>query len=437
VPDQSNENPPVPISLARSRSARKRNKALQILWGEAPIIHVEGPIYSVPSLTVGGKRYTVNVEHPQCECKDFRHTGLACIHVHAARHFISGVRWKPKSEPAIRYKNPSWYDKLKAREEPAIRQMLRCLGVATPEPERTSGPGRNRVLMGDLLVCGALAGYNNKASRFAIGDPEMLAGLCAGQVPAAYTLRAAMRRMEYNAAVRVAIDKTIECVREIEHIFAIDSTHFRTPNSEIVTQQRYGKKVIAIRSTSAKLFLAVGIKTLVAVASIVTNENESDQNQFVPLVRMFEKLFAVKIITADAGFNDQEHYEYVKALGARAFLDFDRNSKPNGSPHRDEMRAIWKNEDSPEWSEGYGLRKLVETANSVLKKRIKKVIRARSELARENEILTMVLVYNLTRLLVARKKHGIEIPFADAQAMAVIDGIETGDGDDGGEEEAA
>jgi hypothetical protein len=436
MPEQTNENPPVPISVARSRNERKKNKALQILWGDAPIVHIAGPIYSVPSLTVGGKRYDVNVERPQCDCPDFRHTGLPCIHVWAARLFIAGVRWKPTAEPAIKYKNPGWYDELKAREEPAIREMLRCLGVLTPEPERTPGPGRNRIRMGDLLVCAGLAGYNNKASRFAIGDPKMLQGLCAGKVPKPYTLRAAMRRTEYNAAVRVAIDRTIEAVRDLEHEFAIDSTYLKTPNSEIVTQKRFGKELEIRKVLSAKLFLAVGTKTLVAVGSIVANDNESDQNQFVPLVQMFEKLFAIKIITADAGFNDKGHYEYVKALGARAFLDFDRNSKPNGSPHRDEMLAMRLNEDSPEWSLGYGLRKLIETANSVLKRRIKRMIRARTELARENEILTVVLIYNLIRLLVARKKFGIELAFADAKAMAVIDAIAVDDEMDG-EGEAA
>jgi hypothetical protein len=54
---------------------------------------------------------------------------------------------------------------------------------------------------------------------------------------------------------------------------------------------------------------------------------------------------------------------------------------------------------------------------------IKRVVRARSKEARENEVLLMVVIYGLVRLLFARKAFGIAIPFADERAMKSIDAV--------------
>jgi hypothetical protein len=113
-----------------SDSSRRKNLALQILNGEAPIKDMGGGIYEVPSQSVGGEYYAVNLNRNTCECPDWRKRKYPCKHIYAARMFRDGTTSTTEfaSEPNP-YRNPPYYDRLRREQRECIRAMLRCVGA--------------------------------------------------------------------------------------------------------------------------------------------------------------------------------------------------------------------------------------------------------------------------------------------------------------------
>lgn len=117
--------------MAADRSARARSKALQIYFGRKPIRPEGGGIYNVPSQTVGGRFYTVNLNRNTCECKSFTSRKAACKHIFAARMFRDKIT-KPvdlDERPPKLYRNPKDYVRLRVARRPVSREMLRCLAL--------------------------------------------------------------------------------------------------------------------------------------------------------------------------------------------------------------------------------------------------------------------------------------------------------------------
>ena len=48
-----------------------------------------GALWSVPSSTGDGTRYTVDLEAKRCSCPDFFTRGTACKHIYAARFVLT------------------------------------------------------------------------------------------------------------------------------------------------------------------------------------------------------------------------------------------------------------------------------------------------------------------------------------------------------------
>jgi len=114
-------------------SEKRKNLALQILNSARPIKDCLGGIFEVPSITEGGKYYTVNLNRLTCECPDWRKRKRPCKHIWAARMFRHKI--EPGAEGALvahsnPYKNPPYYDRLRRARKPCVRELLRCAGVA-------------------------------------------------------------------------------------------------------------------------------------------------------------------------------------------------------------------------------------------------------------------------------------------------------------------
>lgn len=115
------------------------------------------------------------------------------------------------------------------------------------------------------------------------------------------------------------------------------------------------------------------------------------------------------------------------ARGADVFFDFKHNATPKGLAHYDAQLAHCMGQQLGQRRllelEVPRYRPFVETVNSMIKRGIKRVVRARTDEARTTELLLAVLAHNLRQLIMARRKYRIAIPFADARANAIIDGV--------------
>lgn len=282
--------------------------------------------------------------------------------------------------------------------------------------------GRHPIPTLDLILALLVQTYFNRPSRKAlIRNESMDALFVRGKPPSPTTLRYAMRNEAITRWLYDALAMTSNCVRALETRFAIDSTYFKTPNFMIARMRRGDVQVVEVPKT-AKLHIAIGVQTLMVVAASVSDGYDQDQNHFEKLLEQFSRRFRIDEVLADAGYDVPRFFEAVAACGGEALIDQKATTKPLGQPHHDEMVRLRRN-DFDRWFDRYRYRTLVECANSIMKRTIKRVIRARLERSRTNELLLVCIVHNLARLIVARIEHGIEIPWADAEALDMMDAI--------------
>lgn len=289
--------------------------------------------------------------------------------------------------------------------------------------------GRPKNLLGDLMIGAVITAMEDDHSNDALSDREGLAqsGLFVGNVPRAYSLRRAMLSTDLRDELIKANQKIVNLVLKEERWFHIDATVMSTPYYEkwITVLDDDGKPVLK-KIVNTKVYLARARATGVIVAVMIADDNNNDQPFFIP---MMEQIFAHGGsvngggVATDAGFNKREHYEYVYQRGGRAFLDFDNGAKHSGGkyPHYDEQFAHYHSEDKTYWNAFYDSRVLSESLNQAIKTPIKEVLMSRLEITRENEVRALVLAYNLGRIPELRSKFKVELPFADEQALALVD----------------
>lgn len=407
----------------------RRKRALHIYNGERPIVHVSGCIWKVPSQS-SSQYYVVSLEigDEYCECPDNRKTRHACKHILAAKLKAAKAARGKLALPTRpdRHPNVPGYDAMKSREQRSVEEQLRCLALLIPY-HRHLGAGRPPTPMGDILICNALAGYHNRSTRRAIPDPEVLVarGITRGIPPCETTLRLAAASLEYNAVVKNALAIAARCVAGFGSTISIDGVYVKTPNLEIATKDAFGKTLTYVSQSTSNLIYAIECRSLVAIAGVVQGEG-SEQPAFLPLLEeVVRQGFPLGAVTADAGFNKAAHYEAVHALGARAYLDFDKGAKPRpGFRHYNEMLCLWLHHRWTLFNSVYMYRKLIECANSILQRTVKRTLRAGKTLSVENEALTLLLVHSLMRLHAVRHEYKIALPFCDERALAVIDGVD-------------
>lgn len=379
----------------------------------------------------GGGYYRVTIRPKACECPAWMNQDAprrACKHIEAARLQWGYLNKAEPDQPDQRrnYPNAPWYEAVARREYRAVREMLRCLGAQFPY-ERGPGRGRPPTCYGDLLVVGGLARYHDDSSRYALPDPEMLVAggyLQRPYPPQASTLRDHMRTEAMRAMLVAAFNTTAGTVRNLETHFVMDSTHLHTPNSELTFEKRGINGSVRFKSKNVKLNIAAGLRTHVMTGLIVMGEHQSDQTAFIPTLEQFWDRFRIDVVYADAGYDDGEHFEAVAARGGVAMIDF-RNpggKGPQGLPHYDAQLARYQ-ADPAEYLENYHVRSLAETVNSTFMRTIANGLRSRYSECLVAEAWLLCIVYNLIRLLHARAEFAIDIPWLDARALRVVDGL--------------
>lgn len=128
-PDDSQPAKPNLIK-GRGRNNR-RSHALQILYGDIPLIHRGGPIWDVPSET-RSVYYSVNVDRRTCECPYWRQTRRLCKHIEAVRIFLGGsasLRRRDENVNVV-FANPPYYDRLAKSGFTILSLLVQSLALA-------------------------------------------------------------------------------------------------------------------------------------------------------------------------------------------------------------------------------------------------------------------------------------------------------------------
>lgn len=171
-------------------------------------------------------------------------------------------------------------------------------------------------------------------------------------------------------------------------VVAIDATGWKVTNRG--EWKREGRK------GWVKLHIAVNVKTKEIVSVRLTDERVHDREMAEPLLREASQRVQVVKLLADGAYDSRELFSLLQELGVEPVIRVRKDSSrlARGCPAR--RRAVLA-QKQPGWQKrlGYGMRWLVETAFSTLKRRFGEFVRALKPVYAFQEILIKCFVYNL------------------------------------------
>jgi len=171
-------------------------------------------------------------------------------------------------------------------------------------------------------------------------------------------------------------------------VIAIDATGWKVTNRG--EWKRQGRK------GWVKLHIAVNVKTKEILSVRLTDERVHDREAAEPLVKEArQRIHPVKLL-ADGAYDSKELFNLLQELDIEPVIRVRKDSSrlARGCPAR--RRAVLA-QQQPGWQKrlGYGMRWLVETAFSTLKRRFGEFLRATKQIYAFQEMLIKCFVYNL------------------------------------------
>lgn len=114
-------------------------------------------------------------------------------------------------------------------------------------------------------------------------------------------------------------------------------------------------------------------------------------------------------LSADKAYSARYNYEVGQEVGAEVYIPFKSNAKFNQKGSR-MWRKMWHlfNCNEEEFSAQYNKRSNVESTFGAMKAKFGERIRSRKEAAQINELLAMVVAYNITVLIRVAAVLGLE-----------------------------
>lgn len=171
-------------------------------------------------------------------------------------------------------------------------------------------------------------------------------------------------------------------------VIAIDATGWKVTNRG--EWKRGGRK------GWVKLHIAVNVKTKEIVSVRLTDDRVHDCEVAEPLIMEASRKVQVAKLLADGAYDSRELFNLLQELGVEPLVRVRRDSSrlARGCPAR---RKAVLTQQQPGWQKrhGYGMRWLVETAFSTLKRRFGEFVRALKPVYAFQEMLIKCFVYNL------------------------------------------
>jgi transposase len=229
-----------------------------------------------------------------------------------------------------------------------------------------------------------------------------------GKAPRYNTLFDAFQKPEMTTLLTKLIEQSAEPLASVETAFAVDSTGFGTAIYRRWYDQKYGREVK--EHTWLKAHAMIGTSTNIITAVRVTDSSGADSPQLPGLVEATKRRFEMAEVSADKAYLGHENLAAIESAGASPFIPFKINSQDDGSPAWRKMRAVFMFQRE-EFLAAYGKRSAIESTFSAVKRKFGQSVRSKTFTAQVNEILCKVLCHNLSCLVMAMHKLGIEPSF--------------------------
>ena len=395
--------PPLPPDLTRQR------RGLLLAARPTAVLPVSPFLFLVRSpSTSAAYQVRCSSDRWSCTCPDFVARHLPCKHAFAVDARLRGLPLPTElprtSRPTYPQDWPS-YNRAQLSEFRLVHVLLADLLSDVVDPRPTTGRGRPRLALADLLFCSVQKVYTQHSLRRAFGHFEMAAERHQIRHAPSFVMPSVVfRREDLTPIFLDLIARSARPLARLESVFAVDASGYRTTSFGAYCQETHGPSRV---NRWKKAHVIVGTATHIIPAVVVTEGNRADTVQFGPLLhRVTEAGFTVLELCADKGYLSRSNVQAATDAGARPYIPLKANSTglPFGSPAWKEMYRLFE-EHRAEFEEHYHRRSNVEAVFAALKKKLGETLRSRDPIAQINELLAKVLAYNLTVLVHEMYEH--------------------------------
>jgi transposase len=392
-----------------------RQERGRILSNDKRIKHIAGVTWVVPSQT-SETAYLVNAKEGTCSCPDYELRRCRCKHQWAIS-FVQTVETDSHGNQTVTqsfsYSHTTerdWtaYNAAQVGEKETVQSLLRglCDGIATPAHP---GRGPKPIPMSDAVYAMVLKVYTTMSARRASTDiKDATEAGNMSRTPHYNSVLAAFEKPAMTAILTGLIEKSAAPLASIETSFAVDSTGFSAAVYRRWFDAKYGKEMK--KATWLKAHAMVGTTTNIITSVKVTGSDGADSPELPGLVAATKQHFGIAEVSADKAYLGNENLTAIEAAGAAPFVPFKCNSQSDGSPAWRKMHAVFMFRQE-EFLAAYGKRNNIESTFSAVKRKFGHAVRSKTFTAQVNEILCKALCQNLSVLVQAMHRLGIEPSF--------------------------
>lgn len=381
--------------------------------------------YIVTSQSRRGAAYLVKLDDtPSCTCPDFELRRKRCKHIWAVL-FILGLEEPPVDQPTSERKRrrPSpvrdWsdYNNSQSTTRANFATILRALCDTVPQPPQATG--RPRLPLGDVVYAVVLKTFVGISCREFMADVANAHDK--GHIRRTPSLASTFRYLEDPSLTPILEELVVRSaypLRSIESKFAIDASGFSSSPKDNWNEHKWGSQ--SGIGEWLKAHIACGVETRIVTAAFATPGNANDNPFFRPLLEATGRHFSILEVSADKAYLDQENLKAAEDVGAVALIPFKSNTAPVGegkdrNPEWERSLRYFE-ENHEDFLERYHNRSQVECVFSMIKSKFGAVLRAKSQSAQLNEVLTKIICHNVCVVAQATRQLRIEADFGPAAA---------------------
>jgi hypothetical protein len=382
-------------------------------------LRCRGGIWTVPSATREGKRYTVipNPDMPSCTCPDFEERGMPCKHIYAVQHSIR-CQTNPSGSVTVtetltvekRTTYPqNWeaYNAAQSVEKDRVQELLfdLCQGIAEPERKPTRGQKPHTVK--DSVFAMVFKVYCTFSSRRFNCDLQEAhkRGFLSRPIPGMKTVQF-FENPDFFDTLRRLVARSALPLRAFETAFAIDSSGFGSSKYETWYDHKYG--VERRKCVWVKAHIASGVKTNIVTAVRILEKDTNDCPQLPPLLQeTTDGGFTIREASADKAYSSYENFEAIAGFGGTGFIAFKANTTAAGGGVFEKMFHYFSYKRD-EYLQRYHKRSNVESTFSMIKRKFGGEVRSRTDAAMKAETLCKIIAHNLCVLVQEEHELGID-----------------------------
>ncbi len=281
----------------------------------------KGELWTVPSQTGNGLRYSVDPQAGTCSCPDHMESGHRCKHIFAVQFTIEreysddGMVISETESLTVQTKRKTYrqdwrnYNLAQTNEKSKFQILLRglCDGVESP---KQLGRGCRRIPMDDAIFAAVFKVYSTVSGRRFMSDLRDASDKgYVNRMPCYNSIFNVFEKEETTAILQSLIEESAIPLKSIETTFAVDSSGFSGCRFDKWFDQKWGE--LKSKRSWVKAHVVTGVKTNVVTAVEVLDQHSGDSTKFKPLLQSTAERFTVNEVYADMAYSSESNLQAV------------------------------------------------------------------------------------------------------------------------------